>query len=57
MFLGPITVTYIADYTGDLTVTFAPFLAPAILVFVVGVLMVWAKDPARRRRIEEYAGE
>jgi ACDE family multidrug resistance protein len=54
MFLGPITVTYIADYTGDLTVTFAPFLAPAILVFVVGVLMIWAKDPARRRHAEEY---
>ena len=40
-----------------MTVTFAPFLAPAILVFIVGVLMIWAKDPARRRRIEEYAGE
>jgi len=57
MFLGPITVTYIADYTGDQTVTFAPFLAPAILVFVVGVLMIWAKDPARRRRAEGYMVE
>jgi len=57
MFLGPITVTYIADYTGDLTVTFAPFLPPAILVFVVGVLMIWAKDPARRRHAEEYTVE
>jgi len=57
MFLGPITVTYIADYTGDLTVTFEPFLAPAILVFVVGVLMIWAKDPARRRHIEVHAIE
>jgi MFS family permease len=54
MVLGPITVTYIADYTGDFTVTFMPFLAPAILVFVVGVLMIWAKDPARRRHAEEY---
>ena len=53
MFLGPITVTYIADYTGDLTVTFMPFLAPAILVFVVGVLMIWARDPARRRHADE----
>jgi len=57
MVLGPITVTYIADYTGDLTVTFMPFLAPAILVFVVGVLMIWAKDPVRRRRAEEYPVE
>jgi MFS family permease len=54
MVLGPITVTYIADYTGNFTVTFMPFLAPAILVFVVGVLMIWAKDPARRRHAEEY---
>jgi len=57
MFLGPITVTYIAGYTGDETVTFMPFLAPAILVFVVGVLMIWAKDPARRRHAEEYMVE
>jgi len=25
-----------------------------LIVFAVGVLMIWAKDPARRRRIEEY---
>jgi hypothetical protein len=34
-----------------------PFLAPAILVFVVGVLMIWAKDPARHRHAEEYVVE
>ena len=49
MFLGPITVTYITDYTGDQIVTFMPFLAPALLVFAVGVLMIWARDPARRK--------
>jgi len=57
MVLGPITATYIAGYTGDLTVTFMPFLAPALLAFVVGVLMIWAKDPARRRHAEEYTVE
>ena len=57
MVLGPITATYIADYTGDLTVTFMPFLAPAILAFVAGVLVIRAKDPARRRYAEEYAVE
>jgi len=57
MVLGPITATYIADYTGDLTVTFMPFLAPAILAFVAGVLVIRAKDPARRRHAEEYAVE
>jgi MFS family permease len=54
MFLGPITASYVADYTGDLTITFMPFLAPALLSFVVGVLMIWAKDPAAKRHFEEY---
>jgi MFS family permease len=49
MVLGPITVSYIADYTGHLTVTFMPFLVPALLSFVVGVLMIWAKDPAAKK--------
>jgi len=57
IFLGPITTTYIADYTGDETITFMPFLVPVLIVFAVGVLMIWAKDPTRRRRIEEYKGE
>lgn len=54
IFLGPITTTYIAGHTGDQTVTFTPFLVPVLIVFAVGVLMIWAKDPARRRRIKEY---
>jgi hypothetical protein len=53
MVLGPITATYIADYTGELTVTFMPFLAPALLCFVVGLLMIRARDPAARRHAEE----
>jgi len=57
MVLGPITATYIAGYTGGETVTFMPFLVPAILVFIVGVLMIWAKDPARRRHAEAYTVE
>jgi MFS family permease len=46
MVLGPITVTYIAEYTGHLTITFMTFLAPVILAIIVGILMIWAKDPA-----------
>ena len=57
MGLGPITASYVADYTGDFTVTFMPFLVPAVLVFVVGVLMIWAKDPAGRKHAEEYMVE
>jgi MFS family permease len=54
MVLGPITVTYVADYTGHLTITFLPFLIPALLSFVVGVLMIWAKDPASKKHFEEF---
>jgi MFS family permease len=54
MVLGPIAATYVADYTGHLTVTFMPFLAPALLCFVVGLLMIRAKDPAARRHAGEY---
>jgi len=50
MFLGPITVTYIADYTGRLIVTFIPFLIPAILAIIAGILMIWAKDPAAKKK-------
>lgn len=57
MVLGPITATYVADYTGDLTITFMPFLAPALLAFVVGVLMIWAKDPAAKKHFEEIIVE
>jgi hypothetical protein len=35
-------------------VTFMPFLAPALLCFVVGLLMIRAKDPASRRHAEEF---
>jgi DHA1 family multidrug resistance protein-like MFS transporter len=52
--LGPPTVTYIAGSISQTTVTFTPFLAPALLCFLVGVLMIWAKDPAARRHGEEY---
>jgi MFS family permease len=52
--LGPITVTYVADCTGHLTITFFPFLIPALLCFAVGVLMIWAKDPASKKHFEEF---
>jgi DHA1 family multidrug resistance protein-like MFS transporter len=54
MMLGPITVTYVADYTGHSTITFMPFLIPALLAFVVGVLMIWARDPAAKKHVTEF---
>jgi MFS family permease len=52
--LGPPTVTYIAGSISQSTVTFTPFLVPALLCFVVGVLMIWAKDPASKKHFEEF---
>jgi DHA1 family multidrug resistance protein-like MFS transporter len=52
MVLGPITVTYIAGSISQSTVTLTPFLVPAVLCFVVGVLMIWAKDPAAKKHFE-----
>jgi MFS family permease len=49
MVLGPIAVTYVADYTGQLTITFAPFLIPAVLASMAAILLIWARDPAGRK--------
>jgi MFS family permease len=57
MVLGPITVTYVADYTGNSTVTLIPFLVPAVIVFVLGLLMIKARDPAAKRRFQEVVVE
>ena len=57
MVLGPITVTYVADYTGNSAVTFIPFLVPAVITFVVALLMIKAKDPAAKRHAEEFVTE
>ncbi len=53
MVLGPITASYVADYTGNSMVTLTPFLVPALLAFVMGLLVVRARDPAARRHAEE----
>ncbi len=57
MVLGPIAVTYVAGHTGHLTITFMPFLIPALLTFIVGVLMVWARDPTAEKRILRFQGD
>jgi len=56
MVLGPITVTYVADYTGNLTVTFLPFMIPAFIAAAAGVLLIWAKDPAARKKGQDMQG-
>ena len=57
MVLGPIAASYIADYTGDLTVTPIPFLVPAILCFIMGLVVIRARDPAARRHGDELMPE
>jgi len=49
MVLGPITVSYVVGYSGNQTITFLPFLIPAILAFATGLLLIRAKDPAARK--------
>jgi DHA1 family multidrug resistance protein-like MFS transporter len=49
MVLGPITVTYVTEYAGHNVVTLTPFLVPAALALVVGVMLIWANDPVGRR--------
>jgi DHA1 family multidrug resistance protein-like MFS transporter len=51
MVLGPIAVTYIAGNTGNATISFIPFLLPAILTFIVGIMMIWAPDPAAKKHV------
>ncbi len=53
LFLGPIAVTYAAGYTSSLMITMEPFLIPAFLAIAVGILMIWARDPARERGREQ----
>jgi MFS family permease len=54
MVLGPITVTYVAGYTSQSTITFIPFLIPALLAFVAAILLIWARDPAGRKERSKY---
>jgi DHA1 family multidrug resistance protein-like MFS transporter len=49
MVIGPISVSYVTQYTGHGLVTYAPFLVPAALAIVVGIMLLWAPDPARQR--------
>jgi MFS family permease len=49
MVIGPIAVTYVAEYSGQSTITFAPFIIPAALAILAAILIIWARDPARKR--------
>ena len=49
MVIGPIAVTYIADYSGSPNINILPLLLPAALAFIAGIFLIWARDPAKRR--------
>jgi DHA1 family multidrug resistance protein-like MFS transporter len=51
MVLGPIAVTYAAGYSGSSTITFLPFLIPAVLTVIAGVMIIWARDPAAIKHV------
>lgn len=50
MVLGPIAVTYLAGYSGSSRITFLPFVVPALLAILAGILVIRAPDPARAKR-------
>lgn len=57
MVIGPIAVTYIAEYSGPSRISIVPFIAPAILCFVAAIFIIWAKDPAGKRRTEKITAQ
>jgi DHA1 family multidrug resistance protein-like MFS transporter len=55
--LGPITVSYIAGSESSTAIGFTPFLVPALIAVLAGLLMLFAKDPVRERgRREDLSG-
>jgi DHA1 family multidrug resistance protein-like MFS transporter len=50
MVLGPIVVTYTADYVGGDTLNILPFIGAASIPFIAGILLFGAADVYRRKR-------
>ena len=48
--LGPIAVTYVAGRAGGDVIPFASFVIPAALAIIVAIAIIWAKDPAAKRK-------
>jgi DHA1 family multidrug resistance protein-like MFS transporter len=57
MVLGPIAVTYVTAYTGQSIITFLPFLVPASLAVLVGVMMIWARDVKHQKSEAEFIAQ
>jgi DHA1 family multidrug resistance protein-like MFS transporter len=48
--VGPITVTYVADNAGNVAIPTLPFVIPAVIASLVGIALIWARDPARKKK-------
>jgi DHA1 family multidrug resistance protein-like MFS transporter len=57
MVLGPIAVTYVTAYTGQSSITFVPFLIPAFLAIVAGLMMIWAKDTVTQKSAGQFMAQ
>jgi DHA1 family multidrug resistance protein-like MFS transporter len=57
MVLGPIAVTYVTAYTGQSLITFVPFLVPAFLAVLVGLVMIWARDAVPQKTGDEFIAQ
>ena len=49
MVVGPVFVTYVADWLNPGAITSLPFLLSAVLAFLAGIALIGAKDPVSKR--------
>jgi len=50
MALGPVAVTYAAEVTGGDLIPFISFMIPSVLSILVAISIIWADDPAAKRK-------
>lgn len=48
--LGPLAVTYAVGGAENAVIPFIPFVIPSIVAIIAGIAVIWAKDPAARRK-------
>jgi MFS family permease len=48
--LGPLAVTYAVGGTENAIIPFMPFVIPSAIAIITGIAVIWANDPASRRK-------
>ena len=52
MVIGPIAVSYAAGGTGSDIIPFTPFIIPAVIAIIAAISIIWAADPAAKRKTQ-----